>query len=133
MKKGFTLTELLAIVAIIAILAILVVPNVLKTYSNNKGSLSDVQKNQIKSATEIYISDYCINPISNDVSCGFNTSIDNNGFIKVTGGSITLGLLIDNGYFSSREISSNCDSNSVISVDNNGEIDLSNITCNFNK
>jgi type II secretory pathway pseudopilin PulG len=133
MKKGFTLAELLAIIAIIALLAILIVPNVLKTYGKNKSSLSDIQKNQIISATEIYISDYCINPISDDATCGFNTTMDSDGNIKVIGGSITIGLLIENGYFGAGEISSNCESNSVISINSDGEIDISNVTCNFNK
>ncbi len=130
MKKGFTLVELLAVIAIIAILVVFIVPNVLNTYSTNKSTLSKIQKDQIESATEMYINDYCINPISDDYTCPseWTFSTDEKGIKKVDTANIALEEIED--YFDSSNIKNNCTGHVAII---SGEIDLSNITCNFNK
>lgn len=38
-KKGFTLTELIAVIAIISVLLLLLIPNVLKVYNNGKKNM----------------------------------------------------------------------------------------------
>lgn len=131
MKKGFTLIELLAVIVILGILIGFTVLNVTGIFSESKGSLSRIQKNQIKSGVEIYISDYCINPISDDYSCpeDWDTSYDELGNITVEYAKIPLSELSSKGYFED-SIKDNC--SGYIEV-NNEDIDLSNITCNFTK
>lgn len=132
MKKGFTLIELLIIIALFGILALLIVPNVLNTFSSNKTSLSDIQKKQIEEAVKMYVNDHCVNKISSEYDCAFNTIYDNEtGIIKVTSGSITLMDFLENGYLDSELIKNNCDETKLIKIKSNGDIDLSEITCNF--
>ena len=129
-EKGFTLIELLAVIALLAIIIVFAVPNVLKVFSEGRNKLSNIQKNQIKSAVEMYINDYCTEPIGYNVCpSSLIKENDSNGIIKVTGGTISLETIASSGYFNESEILHNCTGN--ISI-NNGKIDLSNITCNFN-
>ena len=131
MKKGFTLIEILVVLALLAIIAIIAVPNVVSFFSENKTKLSEIQKNQLETAVNSYISDYCINPISNNVTCGFSTRIDNTtGVIGVTTSSMSLNDFADTGYLDSQAIKNNCDG--TIKINSSGNIDLSDITCNFN-
>ncbi len=131
MKKGFTLIELLAVIAILSIIAAIVTLNIPGIFSENKNKLSKIQKDQIKNSVEMYINDYCISPISNDYSCptGWITSYDENGHLYVKTANITLSELVNKDYFES-SISNNCSGNIAIVE---SEIDLSNISCNFNK
>ena len=130
MKKGFTLIELLAVIAILGILVVIVTLNTTGLFSENKSKLSKIQKDQIKSAVEMYTSDYCIEPIS-DEECPEDWVTDYNEFgeLYVKGATISLSDLITKGYFDNT-ISNNCSGNIEIE---NGKIDLSNISCNFTK
>ena len=129
-KKGFTLIELLAVIALLAIIVVIAVPNLLKVFTTNKDALSRIQKQQIKSATEMYLNDYCTEPIDDSYNCPSTITmvIDNTtGIIKVTSGTVQLTDL--NNYFDDNTITRNCEG--YVSI-GSGNIDLSNISCNFN-
>ena len=129
-RKGFTLVELLAVIALLAIIIVFAVPNLLNVFSEGKNKLSSIQKNQIKSAVEMYLNDYCTEPIGDNVCpSSLTKTTDSNGIIKITGGDISLSTLSTAGYFDDGEITHNCTGYASIT---NGKIDLSNITCNFN-
>ena len=130
-KKGFTLIELLAVIALLGVIIVFAVPNVIKVFTANKDTLSSIQKQQLRSAVQMYLNDYCTEPISDDYTCpsGFTTSIDDNtGTIKVTSGEMELRTFARTDYFNEKDITHNCSGTIIIS---NGEIDLSQITCNF--
>lgn len=139
MKKGFTLVELLAVVALIAIIAVFAVPNALKIFSSSKNELTKIQKDQLKMSTELYISDYCTNPISDCYSCPFETEYDSINDKIILKGAINIPLsdLIESENACNEKTSyiedavlNNC--SGKIKIINN-EIDLSSVTCNFNE
>ncbi len=129
MKKGFTLVELLAVILIISIVAVFAIPNLLKVFSTSKNGLSNIQKKQIEEAVEIYINDYCVNPISDDYTCpsSFTFSTDENDVKVIDSAHINLD---DIKYYFDSDIENNCTGYIDIS---SGNMDLSNITCNFKK
>lgn len=55
MKKGFTLTEMIAVVGILAFMALLVLPRLLNQVNNKKEELSNTTKTMIYTATEMYL------------------------------------------------------------------------------
>ena len=55
MNKGFTLMELLGVLVILSLLMIILIPNVIEQINNKKDDVSDVQKETILSAAELYI------------------------------------------------------------------------------
>ena len=69
MKKGFTLTELLAVIAILSILVLLAVPNIIKIYNDSTKSAMEVQENQILDASNLYVTDYCTRRINSTYVC----------------------------------------------------------------
>lgn len=54
-KNAFTLMELLGVIVILSLLMILLVPNVLEQLNNKKSEISEVQKQTIMTAAELYI------------------------------------------------------------------------------
>ena len=132
-KRGFTLIELLAVIALLGIVIVFAVPNVVNVFKSNKGTLSSIQKEQLRSAVKMYLNDYCTEPISDDYICDeehFSTSINENNIIYVKTGEIDLEDFAKTNYFEEEQITNNC-SGSIVII--NGEIDLSGITCNFSK
>ena len=68
-KKGFTLTELLAVIAIISILALMAVPAVIKIYNDSVIKTMHVQENEIKHAANLFVEDYCNDPLDHSLIC----------------------------------------------------------------
>ena len=68
-KNGFTLTELLAVIAIISILILIAVPAVIKIYNDSVIKTMRVQENEIKNAANLFIEDYCNNPLDHSLIC----------------------------------------------------------------
>lgn len=68
-RNGFTLTELLAVIAIIAILTLMVVPAAIKTYNENVIKAMHVQESEIKNSANLYVQDYCDDPIDDSDEC----------------------------------------------------------------
>ena len=68
-KKGFTLTELLAVIAIISILALMAVPAVIKIYNDSVIKTMHVQEKKIKDAANLFVEDYCNNPLDHSLIC----------------------------------------------------------------
>ena len=86
MKKGFTLTELLAVVVIIAILIIIMFPSYINTSNDIKNSnleniKSILSKSMLDHANKYYIDDIkpAVNKCSDETSCCIYFSIN---FIK---------------------------------------------------
>ena len=68
-KKGFTLTELLAVIAIISILALMAVPAVIKIYNDSVIKTMHVKKKKIKDAANLFVEDYCNDPLDHSFIC----------------------------------------------------------------
>lgn len=66
MKKGFTLIELMGTIALMAVLILLVVPNVVKMFNSASKRLMVSEEGSFKSAAEIFVQDYCIDPLYDD-------------------------------------------------------------------
>ena len=144
MKKGFTLIELLAVIILIGVLMVFLVPNALETFGSNKNQLTRIQKDQIKESVDLYLNDYCINPISDCYQCPFETEyneLEDKIVIKYNqSNSISLNELVESENacnektsYIDKSIISNCDKTKSIKFTSNGEIDLSEITCNFDR
>lgn len=69
-KKGFTLTEVLAVIALIGILLIFIMPRLTDIFSNSVGSTMKIQENEIKDAGLLYLEDFCKNRINNNICPG---------------------------------------------------------------
>lgn len=54
MKKGFTLTEMIAVIGIIALMSLMVVPKIINQVNEKKGELSDTTKQMIFTAADLY-------------------------------------------------------------------------------
>ncbi len=73
-ENGFTLMELLGVIVILSLLMILLVPNVLEQLNNKKSDISDVQKQTIMTAAELYVDEHpnysngyvCLQTLIND-------------------------------------------------------------------
>ena len=68
-KNGFTLTELLAVIAIISILTLMAVPAVIKIYNDSVIKTMHVQENEIKHAANLFVEDYCNDPLDHSLIC----------------------------------------------------------------
>lgn len=66
MKKGFTLVEILAVIAIIAMLSVMILPGVINLFNGAMVDSMKVSENEILDAANLYIEDYCRNPIDDD-------------------------------------------------------------------
>ena len=56
-KNGFTLVEVLAVISILGVVIVFVVPNLLSAFYKSRDILSDYEKNTIKDAGKMYITD----------------------------------------------------------------------------
>lgn len=127
-KKGFTLVELLIVIVLLSIILVLVIPNLLKTYRGSNDKLTIFQKNQLKSAVELYINDTCLNPVSATTYCEFTTTTNEDGNILISNGSITLENFLTKNYLDSTGSLSKCSGNILII---NNKVNVSNITCSL--
>ena len=66
-KKGFTLTEVLAVIALIGALLLFVMPNLIEIFSNSVKSTMKVQENEIEDTAIIYLEDFCRNKLGNNI------------------------------------------------------------------
>ena len=66
MKKGFTMIELLAVIAIVALLSIMLVPKVIELFDGATIDSIKIAENKVLDAANLYIEDYCRNPISDE-------------------------------------------------------------------
>ena len=76
-KKGFTLVEVIAVVAILALLAVIAVPNVVKLFNSGKNDTMTIQENQVLDAANLFLEDYCRNPMDSEHSsyCKSKTNV----------------------------------------------------------
>lgn len=94
-KKGFTLTEVLAVIALIGILMILIMPRLTDIFSSSVDSTMKVQENEMKDAGLLYLEDFCKNRIGNNVCPG---SITRNTETNKYSGYVTLKTLENEKY-----------------------------------
>ena len=66
MKKGFTLIEILAVIAIIGMLSIMIIPGVVKLFNGAIDDTMKVSENEVLDAANLYLEDYCRNPIDDE-------------------------------------------------------------------
>lgn len=133
MKKGFTLIELLAVIAIIGVLAVIVIPNVAKSYENSLIKLMETEENNMVTASDLFLEDYCISPISSEYSCP-------NTYVKATKtGYICLSRLQQNaidsnqGYIDSIKFKSEeCYGFVFYSIENSSSIKKAYLFCGYN-
>lgn len=63
MKKGFTLVEILAVIAIIGMLSIMIIPGVVQLFNDAVKDSMKVTENEVLDAANLYLEDFCRNPI----------------------------------------------------------------------
>jgi len=68
-RKGFTLIELLAVIVIMGTILLLIVPNVVRYLNAGSTKAMEIEEENILDAAQIYINDYCLDPISNSYVC----------------------------------------------------------------
>ncbi len=66
MKKGFTLVELIAVIAIIGILSVMIIPDVIDLFNKSNNDSMIIVENEVLDAANLYIEDYCKNPIDDE-------------------------------------------------------------------
>lgn len=54
MKKGFTLTEMIAVIGVIALMSLMILPKLINQVNNKREEISDATKNMIYNAAELY-------------------------------------------------------------------------------
>ena len=75
MKKGFTLIELLAVIALVALLGILALPKVIEIFNESTTKTMKVSETEILDAANLFVEDYCKNPIDNSYRTICNDSL----------------------------------------------------------
>ena len=71
MKKGFTLVEIIAVITVMSILLVIITPYILNTVNNKKGEISNVAKQIIYDATDLYVKENQDNypTVANSIYC----------------------------------------------------------------
>ncbi len=131
-NKGFTLIELLVVLLLISVISLLVVPNVLDNLNKSKNNLSSFQKRNLKQSVELYLNDYCINPINEDYICPFPVSYNESGNAVVGSGTeaeeLPLSEFLETGYMEASGNIEKCTGNITIK---DNKVNINNITCNL--
>lgn len=96
-KKGFTFIEILVGIALIGLVTIMLVPGIVDSFSSSKRNIMKIQEKQISDAAKIYLEDFCVNPINNNVSCPLNYDTDSKGF-KLYNDTFDVSTIIGLGY-----------------------------------
>ena len=73
MKKGFTLIEIIAVIAIVGVLSIMIIPKVIDLLNDANNDTMVISEHEVLDAADLYIEDYCRNPISADYRTLCNT------------------------------------------------------------
>ena len=124
-KKGFTLTEMLAVVAIMAIFAGFAMTNFLGVFDTNLKKTMQIQENNVADAAKLYMQDYCLSPVDSSLTCPLNNStnkqIDANGFVYYVG-TLCLSHVIEAGYIDSVHTNRDTECNGYVKItaDSNG-------------
>lgn len=120
-KNGFTLIELLAVIALLAMLVIFVVPNIFQYIRRGENSLLSLQEKNVEDAAQLYLEDFCKNPINYNFRCPLN-HVDENNLRKYFGSLKVDELLyeqyIENVSFKEKD----CSEYSYVTYDKNGKI-----------
>lgn len=84
MKKGFTLTEMIAVIGIIALMAIMILPKLLNQVNEKRIELSDTTKKMIYSAAELYANENIASypKIANSSYCIKISTLVDLGYLK---------------------------------------------------
>lgn len=100
MKKGFTLTELLAVIVIMGIIGLIAIPNVQNLMERHKNNMLQIQERNIESAARSWGADHTyLLPTLEDASIKKTYEEVKNGTDQEYGELvITLELLQNNGY-----------------------------------
>lgn len=101
-KKGFTLTELLAVIVLIGVVSLLITPNLIKLFKDNTSNTMKVQESEINDAALLYLEDYCKNPLGTN-KCP-NTITRNADYTY--SGSVSLETLVINKYIDTIKLKS---------------------------
>ena len=115
-KKGFTLTEILAVIALIGVLLLFVLPNLMKIFSNSVKQVMKTQENELVEAGMLYLEDYCKNKIGNNICPGTIKRESNNKY----NGYVSLDTLEGIEYIDEISIQGQDCSGCVIFTENKG-------------
>ena len=96
MKKGFTLSELLAVVGLIGLLLVILVPSTIKILDNSIANTMKIQEEEVEEAAIMYLEDFCKTPIDNSKICTLSKTITDG--IVYYNGEINLDVLVSNNY-----------------------------------
>lgn len=115
-KRGFTLTEILAVIALIGVLLLFIMPNLTKIFSGSVKNAMKVQESELKEAGLLYLEDYCKNRLGNNI-CPGTISRENNKY----SGYVTLSTLSGIEYIDEISVQGNDCSGCVIFTENNAK------------
>jgi prepilin-type N-terminal cleavage/methylation domain-containing protein len=65
-KRGFTLVELIAVIAVMGLLTVIIAPKIIDTFKQSNDDTMIIQENQVKDSANLFIEDFCRNPISSN-------------------------------------------------------------------
>ncbi len=124
-KNGFTLVEVLAVISILGVVIVFVVPNLLSAFYKSRDILSDYEKNTIKDAGKMYITD-----LDNGIKSynGYSGYEFKKYAVANSGITVSLTTLIDEGYYDDACTSKLCQKYQKSKLDDSS----SKVECNLN-
>ncbi len=119
-KKGFTLSEILAVLVILGLIITLITPVVNNVLKDTKGKISDLTKKNLEESAKMFGQEVFLCQNNNEITnlfskLGINVKNCGEAKIKLENGiDVTIGFLKENDYFSDQ--SNNCNNEGTINV-----------------
>ncbi len=119
-KKGFTFIEILIGIALMGLVTIMLVPGIVDSFRGSKRNIMKIQEKQIANAAKIYLEDFCLNPVNDNISCSLHYDTDSEGF-RVYNDTLEVSTIVDLGYISAIKLNES-DCEGYIVIENTTEV-----------